>query len=193
MKKKGGWDPDQLLTWTMVTFGLCITLWQGWYCTHQYLAQPIRVEEQFVSLASLASLPPIQLSICRVFEIEKHEFVAQFNYFFDYEASSPFMAELVSGLPIYANSTEEFWSKLTTSSEIFQLAQLIKEIGFWNDSSASWNLIYERTTSSSLFDMGIYTFEGNSTLLCHTLRPGLASFGTKFRLITTLARKLFFI
>ena len=191
MKKKGGWDPDQLLTWSMVTFGLCITLWQGWDCTQLYLAQPIRVEEQFVTLASL---PPIQLSICRVFEIEKHEFVAQFNYFFDYEASSPFMAELVSGLPIYANSTAEFWSKLTARREIFQLAQLIQEIRFFNESSASWDLIYERTTISSLFDMGIYPFEGNSTLLCHTLRPGLASFGTKFRLITTLGtRKLFFI
>ena len=169
-----------------MTFGLCITLWQGWDCTHQYLAQPIRVEEQFVTLANL---PPIQLSICRVFGIEK-SVIPEGSSFIN--GDEGYYEQLI-GLPIYANSTAEFWSKLTARQEIFQLAQLIQEIRFFNESSASWDLIYERTTNSSLFDMGIYPFDRNSTLLCHTLRPGLASFGTKFRLITTLARKLFFI
>jgi hypothetical protein len=66
MKLKSGWDPYQMFTWTMVTFGIMVTLWEFWDCTQKYLAQPISIEEEFVSVADL---PPIQLSICKIFSI----------------------------------------------------------------------------------------------------------------------------
>jgi hypothetical protein len=66
MKLKSGWDPYQMFTWTMVAFGITVTLWEFWDCTQWFLAKPISIEEEFVSISDL---PPIQLSICRIFTI----------------------------------------------------------------------------------------------------------------------------
>jgi hypothetical protein len=51
----------------------------------------------------------------------------------------------------------------------------------------TWEMIYEnmRNSNNAEIDLGIYPFEGSSTLLCHTLHQGLAEFGTEFRLVLT--------
>ena len=162
------WDPHQLVIWSMVTLGLVITLWQGWDCTQLYLAQPIRVEEQFVSLAKL---PPIQLSICKIFGID--------------QPADATRNSSTGTVPTFANSTEAFWSRLSARGESFQLGKFISEIRFWNESSSTWDAIFGKTVNNSQVDMEIYPYEGNSTLLCHTLRPGLADFGPVLRLVTT--------
>ena len=58
-------------------------------------------------------------------------------------------------------------------------------MAFWNDTLYAWDAIYQRKgpkNDSNQFDMAFYPYEGNSTLLCHTLKEGLAGFGTKFRI-----------
>jgi hypothetical protein len=59
-------------------------------------------------------------------------------------------------------------------------------VAFWNESIHNWDAIYQKggpRNDSSQFDMVFYPYEGNSTLLCHTLIEGLGSFGTKFKIL----------
>jgi hypothetical protein len=182
----------------MMSIGILFTCWEGWDCTLQYLAQPVSVEEDFINIAQL---PPVQLSICRIFGIEKpafsYEFAPEIEFMVD-EESLLGQSNLPSDtLPILANSTTEFWNKIDRRGESYRLTELIKIIEVWNDSATIWNLIYENTRNNSdlRIDMGVYPFEGNSTLLCHTFYTGLADYGYKFRLVTTAAvdsRKLHF-
>jgi hypothetical protein len=61
----------------------------------------------------------------------------------------------------------------------------VTEVAFWNDNLHDWDAIYQRYGPRdyiSQFDMAFYPYVGNSTLLCYTLREGLGSFGTKFRI-----------
>ena len=169
------WDPVQLLTWTMVSFGIIITVWQGWDCTQQYLAQPVRVEEQFIKVTDL---PPLQLSICKIFERYQLTVNLPDYSLFSYDEESSADA---SSLPTFANTTAAFWLGLKS----YHLKDFIKEIGFWNSTTSRWDFMYERETEDSpLIDMAIYPYEANSTLLCHTLQPSLTKFGSKFRLVT---------
>jgi hypothetical protein len=69
---------------------------------------------------------------------------------------------------------------------ILRLKDFVDELAFWNESIHDWDTIYQTTgprNDSSRFDMAFYPYEGNSTLLCHTLTEGLGSFGTKFRIL----------
>jgi hypothetical protein len=66
-----------------------------------------------------------------------------------------------------------------------RLKDLVIEIAFWNETVHDWDAVYQRSgqkSDSSQFDMAFYPYEGNSTLLCHTLKEGLGAFGTKFRI-----------
>ncbi len=63
---------------------------------------------------------------------------------------------------------------------------MVTEIAFWNKTIDVWDAIYQRrcpNNDSDKFEMAVYPYEGNSTLLCHTLMEGLGSFGTKFRIL----------
>ena len=172
----GGWSPYQLFTWVLVAAGLSITAWQGWDCTQQYLAQPVRVEQRLVSLDQL---PPIQLSFCQIFDIDHQQQQLPHNH------------SLTRGtVPLAATTGAAFGLEFGARNDIFHLAQLIEEIGFWNGSGvgSSWATIYDNSTGGSvLFDKAFYPYEGNSVLLCHTLRTGLGDWGTKFRIVTTPA------
>jgi hypothetical protein len=62
---------------------------------------------------------------------------------------------------------------------------LIIELAFWNKTGHDWDVIYQRSglnNGSDKFAMAVYPYEGNSTLLCHTLEEGLGAFGTQFRI-----------
>ncbi len=66
-----------------------------------------------------------------------------------------------------------------------RLKDLVIEIAFWNETVDDWIAVYSRSgqkSDSSQFDMAFYPYEGNGTLLCHTLKEGLGAFGTKFRI-----------
>jgi hypothetical protein len=68
----------------------------------------------------------------------------------------------------------------------FRLKDLVTEIAFWNTTIDVWDAIYQRrgpNNDSDKFEMAVYPYEGNSTLLCHTLTEGLGSFGTKLRIL----------
>jgi hypothetical protein len=171
------WDPNQLITWSLVAIGILITLWQGWDCTQLYLSQPVQVEDRFVRLADLPA--PIQLSICQVWNMVGPTSNMSSSFSLLYSSANT------------TNQTADFWRELDArgSDDFSPLSDLLEEIGFWNDSSGSWDLIYDSQGTSinaSLIDRAIYPYEDNSTLACYTLRPGLANFGTKFRLVTTL-------
>jgi hypothetical protein len=177
MRKKIVFEPQQLLTWSLVTFGLCITLWQSFNCTLQYLAEPVRVEEQFVNIDTL---PPIQLSICKKISINPRDKVLAINFNFET------YVEPETRLPsMLTYSRETFWANLSADGEYFQLGQLVKMIEFWNDTSSRWDVLFKDPFGGNLFDMAIHPYVDNDTLLCHTLRPGLAEFGTKFRLASS--------
>jgi hypothetical protein len=66
-----------------------------------------------------------------------------------------------------------------------RLKDFVIEVAFWNESLHAWDAIFQRRgikNDSNQFDMSFYPYEGNSTLLCHTLKEGLSGFGTKFRI-----------
>jgi hypothetical protein len=68
----------------------------------------------------------------------------------------------------------------------FRLKDMVTEIAFWNKTIDVWDAIYHSqgpTNDSDKFEMAVYPYEGNSTLLCHTLKEGLGSFGTKLRIL----------
>jgi hypothetical protein len=119
MKKTEGWDPTVFVTWSLVAFSLCITVWQGWNCTMRYLSNPVTVEDSF---ESLSSLPPIQLSICTKFVVGEplvEELVSDTNYF------EVFGGNLVETLPpgtifTFANSSEEFWQDMDSRREHYR-------------------------------------------------------------------------
>ena len=116
----GGWSPYQLFTWVLVAAGLSITAWQGWDCTQQYLAQPVRVEQRLVSLDQL---PPIQLSFCQIFDIDHQQQQLPHNH-----------SSTRGTVPLAATTGAAFWLEFGARNDIFHLAQLIEEIGFWNGS-----------------------------------------------------------
>jgi hypothetical protein len=67
----------------------------------------------------------------------------------------------------------------------YSLKDFVIEVAFWNDTLSAWDAIFQRKgpkNDSNQFDMAFYPYEGNSTLLCHTLKEGLGDFGTKFRI-----------
>ncbi len=101
MRRTKGWDPIVFVTWCLVAFSLCITLWQGWNCTMLYLSNPVTIEESF---ESLSSLPPIQLSFCKPFLIVEH--------------SSKNMT--AGTILTFANSTEAFWQDMISRGERFR-------------------------------------------------------------------------
>jgi len=196
MKRSKLWDPAVLFTWSLVACGLGITMWQGWNCILRYLSQPMRVEEEFVSLALL---PPVQLSICKVFTVRLSD-----NYPTDDEdiISIEEMDDNLSGnlpldedygptgtgngIPLYANSAEAFWQGLLLAHEEVKLSDLIDEIDFHNETMDGWDAIYTSAgpkNETSQFEMGFYPFASNSVLLCFTLRTGLAEFGNRLRIL----------
>jgi hypothetical protein len=137
------------------------------------MAQPIQVEEQLVPLSKL---PPVQLSICRVYSIDPR--------------ANPKNMAILGTVPTYVNTTAvPFWSQQEARGErFFHLWDYIAELAFWNESSASWDSLYgKKLADTSLFDMAVYPYEGNSTLLCYTLQPTLATFGTRFQMVTAAA------
>ncbi len=70
----------------------------------------------------------------------------------------------------------------------YRLKDLVIEMAFWNETVHDWDAVYQKSgqkNDSSQFDMAFYPYEGNSTLLCHTLKEGLGTFGTKFRIQPT--------
>jgi hypothetical protein len=81
---------------------------------------------------------------------------------------------------------------LTASDDNYKLINLhnrindlVTEVAFWNETLQAWDAIYQikgPKNDSNQFDMAFYPYEGNSTLLCHTLKEGLGGFGTKFRI-----------
>jgi hypothetical protein len=73
----------------------------------------------------------------------------------------------------------------------YRLKDLVIEMAFWNENVHDWDAIYQKNgprNDSSQFDMAFYPYEGNSTLLCHTLKEGLGAFGTQFRIQQTDAQ-----
>jgi hypothetical protein len=67
----------------------------------------------------------------------------------------------------------------------YRLKDLVSEVGFWNETINDWNAIYQTwgpNNHSDQFEMAFYPYEGNSTLLCYTLKEGLSGFGTQFRI-----------
>jgi len=123
MRRTGGWDPTVFVSWSLVAFSLCITLWQGWNCTLRYLSKPVIVEDSF---ESLSSIPPIQLSICKKFTIgEPLEPLAPLKTSTDYYDTVDIPAGTNIGLPpgtifTYANSTEAFWLDMDSRGEKFR-------------------------------------------------------------------------
>ena len=83
-------------------------------------------------------------------------------------------------------TTTTFWSQLEGRGEKTRLSDFIAEIGFWNESLGDWDAIFG-TQKAADVAAAFYPFAANSTLLCHTLRPGLATWGTRLRLITAAA------
>jgi hypothetical protein len=74
---------------------------------------------------------------------------------------------------------------------ILRLKDLVTEVGFWNDTLQDWEAIHQRygpRNDSSQFNMAFYPYEGNSTLLCHTLMEGLGRFGTKIRILPAISQ-----
>jgi len=187
MRKTRGWDPSTLFPWSLVVFGLCVTVYQGWDCTLRYLANPLMVEQEFVSIASL---PPIQLSICKKFTVVGPEVIAGVYKYDEYNQSIKEYIPLHESIIYpFANSPEEFWQgrrEKKSRREKFQLSNFVREIAFWNVTISGWDIIIDEEKSlrngTSSFDLSFYPYEGNSTLLCYTLRTGLAEFGTKFRI-----------
>ncbi len=101
MRRTKGWDPIVFVTWCLVAFSLCITLWQGWNCTMLYLSNPVTIEESF---ESLSSLPPIQLSFCKPFLIVE-----------------PSPISMTPGTILtFANSTEAFWQDMISRRQYFR-------------------------------------------------------------------------
>ena len=104
IKRTRGWNPTVFVTWSLVAFSLCITVWQGWNCTMLYLSNPVTIEESF---ESLSSLPPIQLSICKRFLIK--------------EPLEPSTKRRTAGTVLtFANSTEAFWQDMVSRGEHFR-------------------------------------------------------------------------
>ena len=191
MRKTRGWDPSTLFPWSLVVFGLCITVYQGWECTLRYLANPLMVEQEFVSIASL---PPIQLSICKKFTVGEPEVMPAENEYDEYNPwAKNFIPSRGSIIYPFANSTEEFWQEMQSRRAKFLLSDLVDDIDFWNVTISGWDIIIDKEKSlrndTSSFDMSFYPYEGNSTLLCYTLRTGLAEFGTKFRIWQAILNK----
>ena len=124
----------------------------------------------------IADLPPIQLSICKIFGIGNL-------------ADEDVMESLLhrGTVPIFARTTDDFWNKLDRRGDRYRLGDFIAKIEFWNGTASRWDLIFDdKSQDVSMVDMRIYPYEVNSTLLCHTLRSKLVGFGTKFRLVTSL-------
>jgi hypothetical protein len=130
MKRTRGWDPTVFVTWSLVAFSLCITVWQGWNCTMLYLSNPVIVEDSF---ESLSSLPPIQLSICKKFIVGEplvENLVSATNYLeglnADKEDNILFPNYLkVNKLPPatilpFANSTAAFWQDMDSREEHYR-------------------------------------------------------------------------
>jgi hypothetical protein len=120
MKRTRGWDPTVFVTWSLVAFSLCITVWQGWNCTMLYLSNPVTIEDSF---ESLSSLPPIHLSICKRFII-RDPLIEEFNTDSEYFGTM-FNEAKVNELPpgtilTFANSTEAFWQDMESRGEDFR-------------------------------------------------------------------------
>jgi hypothetical protein len=120
MKRTRGWDPTAFVTWSLVAFSLCITVWQGWNCTMLYLSNPVIIEDSF---ESLSSLPPIQLSICKRFII-REPLIEEFNTDSEYFGTMFNEAEVIQLPPgtilTFANSTEAFWQDMESRREDFR-------------------------------------------------------------------------
>jgi hypothetical protein len=122
MKRTRGWDPTVFVTWSLVAFSLCITVWQGWNCTMLYLSNPVTIEDSF---ESLSSLPPIQLSICKKFiigepKVQAIDTTTEYYYF-----DNPLPFGLGDNLPpgtilTFANTTEAFWGDMDFRGEHFR-------------------------------------------------------------------------
>ncbi len=213
MRRIGAWDPRAFFRWALVGFGLCMSLWQGWSCTLRYLAKPVMVEDQFVNLDSL---PNIQISFCKKVSIaepitlQANPTTPQTvgNGWEDYidanegQLVGPGTAEeaahLANYLPpgtilTFANSSQAFWQDVRSREE-FQLRKFIVKLEFWNGTSGQWEAIYAFEESGANYETGaaefasqFYPYEGNSTLLCHTLKTGLTGFGNRFRIFSPIS------
>jgi hypothetical protein len=117
MKRTRGWDPTVFVTWSLVTFSLCITVWQGWNCTMLYLSNPVTIEDSF---ESLGSLPPIQLSICTKFVIGEPLVNKIDTTTDDYTLHSPAETLPPGTIFTFANSAEEFWQDMDSRREYFR-------------------------------------------------------------------------
>jgi hypothetical protein len=121
MKRTRGWDPTVFVTWSLVAFSLCITMWQGWNCTMRYLSNPVTIEDSY---ESLSSLPPIQLSICKRFLIWEpliEDLSVEAGFYPMVEDSVPDNSIPRGTILTFANSSEEFWHDMVTRKEYFRL------------------------------------------------------------------------
>jgi hypothetical protein len=113
IKRTRGWDPTVLVTWSLVAFSLCITVWQGWNCTMLYLSNPVTIEDSF---ESLSSLPPIQLSICSKFII-REPLIDTTTESLESYGVSPVETLPPGTIFTFANSAEEFWQDMDSRGE----------------------------------------------------------------------------
>ena len=47
---------------------------------------------------------------------------------------------------IYANSTDEYWSEMRNRSEKYNIEDFIEYFEIWNETTSSWDRLYERLT-----------------------------------------------
>ncbi len=76
----------------------------------------------------------------------------------------------------------------------FRLKDFVTEISFWNKTIDVWDAIYQSrgpNNESDKFEMAVYPFKGNSTLLCHTIKEGLGGLGTNFRIQPAMSMFMF--
>jgi len=94
-------------------------------------------------------------------------------------------------IPTYANSSQAFWQGLDSCQEEYKLEDIVREIHFWNATTASWEVIYEsiRPGAGSFFHLLVFPYEGNSILVCHTLNDGLAKYGALLRIQPRIGTK----
>jgi hypothetical protein len=151
----------------LVLISLGIVMWQGYDVTQTYLSKPISTE---VNIVPLSSIPNIRLSICMKFIISNCKFCRGQNL-------SPFKNNLRVSYQDYWNYTD-LNKTITTSNIYFSMRSILDQIKYWNVSSAKWETIFDKYTTTiedetALFTRQIYPYVDNFILLCHTLNQDI--------------------
>jgi hypothetical protein len=151
----------------LILVSLGIVLWQGYDVTQNYFSRPISTE---VKVVPLSSIPNIRLSICMRFKITYCLVCKGQNL-------SPFKDNLSASYLGYWNYTD-LNKTTTTSNFFFSVRNILDQIQYWNDSSAKWETIFDRSTTTfgdemTLFTRQMYPYVDNFVLLCHTLNQDI--------------------